>query len=373
MTEANKIYRPKEFVKVRFRKLRNGNKSIYLDVYENGERRYEFLKLYLIPQTSTKARQQNNYTLQIADTLKGQRLKEILNGKAGITNNTKGKNVVLSDFINAYIKKKKKQGNSAWKMARWLLLHLQAWKMDGVKLGQIDKQYCLRVLNRLRGSNLTQGTQNQNYRYFKAVLNEAVKADFIAFNPLDKLDATERITKGETTKEYLTTEEVQRLINTPCKKDIIKRAFLFSCFCGLRRSDIGRLRWKDFQTSNGQTEVKIIQQKTGKQLILPLSDEALRWLPSKGDDMPSDEVFSKFTRMGQITLKQWARDAEITKNVTFHTARHTFATMLITFGADIYSVSKLLGHTNVTTTQIYAKMVDTRKAETTLLLNGKFY
>ena len=70
------------------------------------------------------------------------------------------------------------------------------------------------------------------------------------------------------------------------------------------------------------------------------------------------------------TLKSWAKRAGITKAVTLHTARHTYATMLLTKGADLYTVSKLLGHSEVATTQIYAKIVDSKKAEAVNLLNN---
>ena len=77
------------------------------------------------------------------------------------------------------------------------------------------------------------------------------------------------------------------------------------------------------------------------------------------------------TTLGRV-IDRWAKEAGITKHVTFHCARHTFATLELTMGADLYTVSKLLGHTSVSTTQIYAKIVDQKKKEAVNLLNDLF-
>ena len=71
-------------------------------------------------------------------------------------------------------------------------------------------------------------------------------------------------------------------------------------------------------------------------------------------------------------LKTWAQKAGISKHISFCTARHTFATMMLTLGADIYTTSQLLGHTDIRTTQIYAKIVNRKKDEAINLVNGLF-
>lgn len=96
----------KEPVTIRERKLKNGNISLYLDIYVNGQRSYEFLKLYLIPGTSQEAKLQNAKTIQSANTIKARRIIEIANNKAGITPNDKGKNVTISELLNAFGAKK---------------------------------------------------------------------------------------------------------------------------------------------------------------------------------------------------------------------------------------------------------------------------
>ena len=100
-------------------------------------------------------------------------------------------------------------------------------------------------------------------------------------------------------------------------------------------------------------------------------DEALKWMPEREDKAADDHVFSLPSNINQY-LKPWAEAAGITKRFTFHTARHTFATMMLTLGADLYTVSKLLGHTSVRMTQVYAKIINQKKDEAVNLVNGLF-
>ena len=152
----------------------------------------------------------------------------------------------------------------------------------------------------------------------------------------------------------------------------MKRAFLFSCFCGLRLSDIRNLTWGGLKT-DGDSNNAIDIQKTGKRIYLTLSPDALHYLPERGEATDTDTVFNLPT-VGCIEedIEVWRRRAGISKHVTFHTARHTFATMMLTLGADIYTTSKLLGHANIQTTQIYAEIIDSKKREAVNLVSGLF-
>ena len=153
----------------------------------------------------------------------------------------------------------------------------------------------------------------------------------------------------------------------------VKNAYLFSCFCGLRISDIIGLKWKNVYIDNGQYRLEVVMQKTKEPIYLPLSQEALRRLPGHGEKTAEDRVFdlSSPTYINVI-LKPWAKAAGIDKHFTFHTARHTFATMMLTLGVDLYTTSKLLGHSDVQVTQVYAKIVNRKKDEAVNLVNGLF-
>ena len=149
----------------------------------------------------------------------------------------------------------------------------------------------------------------------------------------------------------------------------MKQAFLFSCLCGLRVSDIRKLKWSDLQKSGERVRIEIKMQKTKEPLYLPISDEALKWLPQRGEAKDDDFIFS-LTHEGTVNniLQKWAKAAGVTKHISFHVARHTHATMMLTLGADLYTVSKLLVHKNISTTQIYDKIVDKKKEEAISLI-----
>ena len=148
---------------------------------------------------------------------------------------------------------------------------------------------------------------------------------------------------------------------------------MFSCFCGLRISDIRKLKWEDIEQvtdANGNTHYRlsITMQKT---ITYQLSNEAVKWLPKRGE---REFVFDHLTKKSKLCMvvRDWAKSAGIKKYVTFHTARHSFATMMLTLGANIYTTSKLLGHSNIRTTEIYAKIIDKKKDEAMGLID-KFF
>lgn len=119
------------------------------------------------------------------------------------------------------------------------------------------------------------------------------------------------------------------------------------------------LQWQHI--SNG--DIRIAEVKTGSAHTLPLSKVALQILKKQNTSTPNGFTLSPNRSNINNILKTWAKRAHINKNISFHCARHSFATQLISKGNDIYTVSKLLGHKNVTTTQIYARVVDSKKVE----------
>ena len=203
-------------------------------------------------------------------------------------------------------------------------------------------------------------------------MNIAVNEGVIRVNPITKLNASEKIIPKETVREYLTIDEVKRLIDTPCDKDIVKRAFLFSCNCGLRRGDILSLRWKDITFDDGAWRVCTRMKKTTNLVYIPLPKQAMRWLGSNPGERDGEELVFAGLSAGLISdhLHTWVEKAGIKgKRVTFHVARHTYATMLISLGVDLYTVSKLLGHSSIRHTQRYAKIIDSVKDKTVGLMD----
>ncbi len=187
------------------------------------------------------------------------------------------------------------------------------------------------------------------------------------------LSAAERVKKPESQRQFLTIEELKKIIATDCSNHLVKQAYIFSCYCGLRMSDIFGLNWKDVQLNDGRYLLSVVMKKTSTPIYIPLSNNALVWLPERNED-ENTPVFSGLPTLPTINriLKTWAKAAGIDKHITYHTSRHTFGTLMMTVGADLYTTSKLMGHSDVRTTQIYAKIVDSKKIEAANLLDRMF-
>ena len=387
MGKQKQTVKLKEPVRIRFKQLSNGNQSIYLDYYtgdvirkENyvgGKRKYEFLKLYLIPERTREDKAKNEATLALAKAIQSKRIVEVQNDAHGFQNTNKSK-VNLLDYLENIGKQSAEQGSRNY--ARTVLNTVRALKLfrgDYIAFRDVDKEFLSEFTDYLRqmpkaskygvlktGGRLSNNSVVSYYGTLRTAINRAYKEGIITVNPTKEFDFASKVRQEPSRREYLTLDELKTLINTECRHEIVKRAFLFSCLCGLRVSDIRKLRWCDLQRSGGRVRIEITMQKAKEPLYLPISDEALKWLPERGEANGSDFIFP-LTHEGTVndTLQHWAKVAGITKHISFHVARHTHATMMLTLGADLYTVSKLLGHKNIATTQIYAKIVDKKKEE----------
>ncbi len=372
----------KEPVKVRTKKLADGSESYYLDIYHGGKRSYEFLKLYRLPELSDCIKMRNKLTLAKVEEIKAQRTYDIICGKCKPCAHPGKSRITLLDWMDGYKEERERKGlkDDAIVPATKRLLGLYVG-MRVVRLGDVDKEFCLGFLDWLRndyssvrGKPLSPQSIVNYAARLSSALNSAVRAGVIDANPFSSLSPAERPKARESGKAYLTIDEVKALRRTPCSNDLVKRAYLFSCFCGLRLSDVYALRWGNIFLDGAQWRVSVIMRKTSTPIFLPLSMEAMACLPGRADARDGDRVFDGLVTEQCICylLPRWAASAGITKHVTFHTSRHTFATMMLTLGVDIYTVSKLLGHTNVKTTQIYAKIIDQKKIEAVNLLDKVF-
>jgi len=387
MAKQKQTVKLKEPVRIRFKQLSNGNQSIYLEYYtgdvirkENyvgGKRKYEFLKLYLIPERTREDKAKNEATLALAKAIQSRRIVEVQNDTHGFQNTNKSR-VNLLDYLENIGKQSAEQGSRNY--ARTVLNTVRALRLfrgDYIAFRDVDKEFLSEFTDYLRqmpkaskygvlktGGRLSNNSVVSYYGTLRTAINRAYKEGIITVNPTKEFDFASKVRQEPSRREYLTLDELKTLINTECRHEIVKRAFLFSCLCGLRVSDIRKLRWCDLQRSSGRVRIEITMQKTKEPLYLPISDEALKWLPERSEANGSDFIFP-LTHEGTVndTLQHWAKVAGITKHISFHVARHTHATMMLTLGADLYTVSKLLGHKNIATTQIYAKIVDKKKEE----------
>lgn len=372
--KMKKQLKAKEPIRLRSKMISNGNQSLYLDFYVGGRRKYEFLRLYIVPEYSKEDKEKNEQCLRLANAIKARRIIELQNDTYGFrVPSIKARDNFL-DYIDLFVQNKKMAYR---RLAQSLKNHIIKYRGNKILFCQIDKHFitgfaeylntteAMGNVSKQRKRPLSQATRWNYFNILSLLLNKAQREGFIVINPMKEVDSEKRPQRAEPRRTFLTIEEVRKLAETSIKRKDVKRAFLFSCLCGLRFSDIKRLGWDNMQKdSKGNVIAEIVQQKTGSLLYLPISREALKQLPT---DMGqhSGLVFATLPDASYTTkiLKKWAKMAGIHKNVTFHVARHTFATLGLTYGAELYTISKLLGHSNIKMTQIYADIINEKKLE----------
>lgn len=336
-------------IKLREKPLQDGRLSLYLDIYEDGIRRYEFLKLYIYPETNDKIKAQNRDTRKFAEVVRGKRLVEAQNTAYGFAQ--RRDRALLLPTFEKFAQERKPRTYKA------ILYHLRAICADNMKVAQINARWANDFLRYLRKQNVSENSIAMYIAMFRVFWRWCVKKGIADGNPFDGIVIDNR----KPIREYLTIEELQTLANTPTKYRV-REPFLFSCFTGLRWSDIQALRWGDVEEFGGRTRLRFTQQKTKAHEYMDLNAQAVALMGERKED--SAPIFDCTSHANAtISLRKWVQSAGIKKHITFHCARHTFATMLLTLDADIYTVSKLLGHSSVSTTQIYAKIVDKKKQE----------
>jgi len=366
-------------ITLRKKEISNGMQSLYLDYYppyfnvEEGEySRREFLKLYLI----AKPRNQMDKVLNIENL----RMAELICSRR---QNEVNKEYIYTPFEQEQLRRKKLGQQSFIKYFRKLaalrignnraiwdcsIKHFENFlKNKDLKFSDVTadlmedfKSYLLTAESlRETGKTLSQNTSLSYFNKVKATLRKAYKQQMLV---VDINAQIEGIKENESERNYLTKEEAVMLFNTPCEKEIIKRVSLFSILTGFRYSDIAKLQWNEVHKSSEGYLIRFRQQKTQKYEMMPISDQAASLMGVAGE--PSQKVFEGLKKWDiDRGLPIWIKSSGITKHVTFHCFRHTYATLQITAGTDIFTVSKMLGHKNIKTTQVYTKLVDGKKRE----------
>lgn len=370
----------KEPVRLREKELANGVLSLYLDIYVNGKRSYEFLKLYLIPETNPQAKVQNENTMRAANTIKLNRILEITNNKAGLKNTSIRAKMLLKDWMETFRQAQEQKGVKDQKLIHNTVHALTAYNIN-VAMRDVNRDYIIGLTNFLRNDYRSpRGKKLKDYSVInylgclRNALNMAVREDVIADNPIMKLSAQDKVKAPESQREYLTVEEVQQLEATDSPYPHIKQAFLFACYTGLRCSDVRSITWGKIVKDGEKYRLHTVMFKTKRPFYIPLSKKAMQWMPERGDKTDDDLIFENIPVQvnTKLHLQPWLDRAGITKPITFHCSRHTFGTMMLTLGADIYTTSKLMGHTKVEVTQIYAKIINKKKDDAVSLIDQAF-
>lgn len=348
-------------VRLRGKRLANNTISLYLDYYQGYKldelgnmktsRKVEYLKIYLIDNpTNQTDRQKNDESLTLAQNIRSKRESDLQHNSEGLIAPFRKKTNFFdycTAFSNAYQKKDIRMINMAVTEFKAYTneSYLTPLQIDQVKI----KGYRDYLLNKYNGE-----TPNSVFARFKKILNAATDEGIFIKNPGEKI--TCKVPDG-IPKEILTFDEIIKLSQTNCPNKEVKRAFLLSLNTGLRFVDIVDLQYKHF--TNGL--IKKPQQKTGREVTIDLNKAAIKLIGKPGK--PDEYVFKLPSFNGCLkSLKKWAGEAGINKNITWHSARHSFATILLMNKTDIKTVGALLGHSKLEHTQKYTHVVNELKA-----------
>ena len=367
-------------VTLRQKPISGNRQSLYLDFYpaiinerKGKETRRQFLNLYIFDKTKNPIdKQHNKETLQLAEQIRQKRENylnkpEIYTGfeKEQLKLKEQGeKNFV--EYFKSLADSRKASNHDNWVSA---YNYLVSFTKGSLKFADLNEKFCndfkgyLLKTKSNKSSKVTLA-QNSAVSYFnkvKATLKQAFKDGYLNFDLNARI---EPIKQAETQRNFLTIEELNSLVKTECNNPLMKRAAIFSALTGLRFSDIKKLVWGEVEYIEGNGYfIQFKQQKTKGVEMMPISEQAYSLLGERKE--PNDQVFEGLTYSAYENkhLAKWIGLAGITKEITFHCFRHTFATLQLSKGTDIYTVSKMLGHRELKTTQLYAKIIDQTKRE----------
>lgn len=364
------------------KQTKNGTISQYLEYYlgttinsdgtHKVKRQYEYLDLPLIdkPKLSETEKEKNRANKELALKILTDRQNSINHQEYGFLNQ-KSTNLSFTDYFKNYIANEK-----PYDIYKSSFLSFQEFtKGTNIKFKDFDfglyKEFVYYLLNKKQSYGISdRPIKPKTVKNYLTVLHTVLKKSynenlFPNYLLLKKqIDSNNPFPKvPDTDREYLTLDEIKLLSKSYLKKQSLKTAFLFSCLTGLRISDIKKMKWSEIQKDGENYKYVFYSKKTGKPEHLHLNKQAIELLGVFGK--PDENVFDNLyiSSYDNKVIHNWVKANGIQKHITFHCARHTFATLQLTLGTDIVVVSKLLGHSNINTTMIYAKIIDERKVE----------
>ena len=309
--------------------------------------------------------------------------------KFAVNSRKKSKGITLGEFIRSYAEARHKKGEKIYEgrcgSILSMLKHLETFGGSDIPLKKVDVETIKQFIDYLRSANdlhknmkapgkLSDSTIHLKVNILKSVLREAVRQGLLEQNPFDRLPGSYKIHPHYKEKETLTMEDLIKLKQTPCKTPQLKEAVLLSSLTGLRKSDILSLSHDDIKEIDGTPYIYKKIRKTQRWHKVPLSDLAYQILQQleKDSKEPGGYFFSQLSSHHlNEHLDEWLSTCHITcKHFTFHCLRHTCASLLLAQGTDLYTISTLLGHRNINTTQRYMHISEKKLANATSLLSN---
>lgn len=368
--------------------LSDGRESLFLDYYLGYQKVYsealgkevirkdrkrEYLSLYLwqAPRTPIE-RQQNKETLELAKKLRFEKGQELLENMEGYRL-SRDRNINFLDYFQAYIDRYTKKDIRMLQIAfgrfRDFLRDTPEYNKysSSIKPGQITKDMIEDFTDYLQSRSRGEGARSL-YARFKKVIKYAVEHDVMMKNPCTGTSI--KVDDRQLRKEILSLEEIQLLMNTRSESENhqIRDAFIFCLYTGMRFCDVNTLTYENIDYPNKLLKFEQIKTKghsANSGVVIPLNDGLLRLIGQPQDKADRSESIFKLPsyEMCLKSLKRWVKKAGINKNISWHLARHSFAVNILNNGANIKTVSSLLGHSSLQMTEKYVHAIDKLKQD----------
>lgn len=365
-------------INIRFRKNSNGFFGAFLDIYSKGQRQYFYPDITVTEDYSKplkdrqgfckkdkggrflypKIKPEDREKMETLQRVKLEKEVELVNNRLGF--GKAGKKLFIHDFFKRIARDKNNNSHYANLSRR-----LEEFAGDHFPIQEFNEFKIKEFFSFMRKRGCKEISIQTYYYGLSAGLQMAVREKIIPVNPKVYLSRKDKPRSDETKREFLTFEELKQLTATPFpyKHKQVADAFIFACMSGLRIGDLVSLKHSNIV----EGVLHYRQRKSSKEFhYLPLNKQAQEILQRQPLNQSNERIFWNFSKHPSsynIYFERWAKQAKINKHITWHVARHTHATLLFTYGADVYTVSKILGHSDVRITQRYAKVVTKLKRE----------
>ncbi|HEY4325167.1 MAG TPA: site-specific integrase [Mucilaginibacter sp.] len=337
-----------------------------IDPSTGKKRRFENLRLFLYntPKTALE-KQHNKETEQLAENIRARKQLDLQSELHGFTPDHR-RLASFTVYFRRAANRQRGMNHHNWDSS---VRYFQQFASDDIRFIDITLSFCedfkafLRSGPKLREKRAGIGHNSalSYYNKFRLTLKMAWREKLI---PDDLYALSPGLKEREAHVEFLTMADIRQLIPLPVKDELSRRVSLFGILTGLRFCDVQYLTWKEVRGEPGEYYLQFIQRKTTKTQHMPISDQAYQLLGEPDD--PKSQVFQRlnYNRVRDF-LKLWPLQAGIHKHITFCCLRHTYATLQLNNGTDIFTVSKMLGHRHVKTTQRYTRLLEQKKRDTT--------
>lgn len=340
--------------------------------YKRVINRRQFLKLYLFtsPQNAAE-RQHNKETLALAKKIRYEKSQQLLEVSEGYLLR-KQCDINFLDFFAEYISHYQKKDRNVMRLALNRFCDFLQDKPEckhftsGIKPRQLTKEMMLCFAKYLQSRSKGGGAKTI-FQRFKTVINHAIEQDVLQKNPCQGVTIV--VDNDLLRKDILSAEEIRKLIDTHYDGENaeVRRAFIFCLYCGLRFCDVRELTFANIDVSNQllrfeQNKTKGHSANSG--VVIHLNHNLFRLIGATETKEKNAPVFALPSySTASLALKKWVTTAGISKHITWHCARHSFATKLVANGVDIRTVASLLGHSGLAHTSKYTHTVDRLKAD----------